>query len=64
MEDARNILEAENYAGEILNLINVDDVVKFALKCSEKYPNVFIGGNGQRKIIKITESLMEAISAK
>jgi UDP-N-acetylmuramoylalanine--D-glutamate ligase len=42
----------------------VDDVVKFALECSERYPNVFIGGNGQRKIIEITESLKEAISAK
>ena len=64
LEDARNILEEENYKGEILNLANVDDVVKFALKCSEKYPNVFIGGNGQQKIIEITNSLKEAISAK
>jgi len=63
-EEARNILEEENYNGEIFNLSDVDDVVKFALKCSEKYPNVFIGGNGQRKIIEITNSLKKAISAK
>jgi UDP-N-acetylmuramoylalanine--D-glutamate ligase len=62
--DAKNILEEERYQGEVLKLSNVEDVVEFALKCSEKYHNVFIGGNGQRKIIKITKSLMEAISAK
>lgn len=64
LEDARNILEEENYQGKIFFLTDVNDVVKFALKCSEEYPNVFIGGNGQRKIIAITESLKEAISAK
>lgn len=64
LDDARNILEEENYTGEVLNLTDVDEVVEFALKCSEKFPNVFIGGNGQRKIIEITEGLKEAISAK
>lgn len=63
-DDVRKILEEEKYPGTIHNLSNVEDVVKFALKCSERYPNVFIGGNGQRKIIEITESLKEAISAK
>ncbi len=64
LEEARNILEEENFKGEIFYLDDVDDVVSFALKCSEKYPNVFIGGNGQGKIIKITNSLKEAISAE
>jgi len=64
LEDARNILKEENYKGEILNLTNVEDVVKFALKCSEKYENIFIGGNGQQKIIEITNSLKEATSVK
>jgi UDP-N-acetylmuramoylalanine--D-glutamate ligase len=63
-EDARKILEKENYHGEVVNLSDVNEVVEFALKCSEKYPNVFIGGNGQLKIIEITECLKEAISAK
>ncbi len=63
-DDVRKVLEEEEYPGTIHNLSNVEDVVKFALKCSERYPNVFIGGNGQRKIIEITESLKEAISAK
>jgi UDP-N-acetylmuramoylalanine--D-glutamate ligase len=63
-EDARNILKEENYLGEVVYLSNVEEVVEFALRCSEKYPNVFIGGNGQLKIIEITESLKEAISAK
>jgi UDP-N-acetylmuramoylalanine--D-glutamate ligase len=52
LDDAQNILEKERYQGEVFKLSNVDDVVEFALKCSEKYPNVFIGGNGQRKIIE------------
>lgn len=64
LEDASNILNEEKYPGEVLYLTDVEDVVEFALKCSEKYSNVFIGGNGQNKIIKITESLREAISAK
>ncbi|HHT19543.1 MAG: Mur ligase family protein [Euryarchaeota archaeon] len=64
LEVARNILEEENYNGEIFNLTNVEDVVEFALKCSKKYENIFIGGNGQQKIIEITNSLKEAISAK
>ncbi|WP_321423531.1 Mur ligase family protein [uncultured Methanobacterium sp.] len=62
--DVRKVLMEEKYPGIIHNLSNVDDVVQFALKCSQKYNNVFIGGNGQRKIIEITESLKEAISAK
>ena len=64
LEDARNILEEENYKGEVFILTDVDDVVKFALKCSEKYSNIFIGGNGQQKIIEITNSLKETVSAK
>ena len=63
-DDVLKVLDEENYTGTIHNLTNVEDVVKFALKCSESYHNVFIGGNGQRKIMEITESLKEAISAK
>lgn len=63
-DDVRKVLEEEKYHGIIHNLSNVDEVVEFALKCSEKYNKVFIGGNGQCKIIEITESLKEAISAK
>ena len=62
-DDVRKVLEEEKYPGVIHNLSNVEEVVEFALKCSEKYFNVFIGGNGQRKIIEITESL-KAISAE
>ncbi|NYB51286.1 MAG: UDP-N-acetylmuramoyl-L-alanine--D-glutamate ligase [Methanobacteriaceae archaeon] len=63
-EDARCILKEENFRGDVIKLTDVGEVVEFALKCSEKYPNVFIGGNGQLKIIEITESLKQAISAK
>ncbi len=58
------MLVEEKYPGRIHNLSNVEDVVQFALKCSEKYNNIFIGGNGQQKIIEITESLNEAILSK
>lgn len=64
LEEARNILKEEKYLGEIKDLSCVEEVVEFALECSKKYPNVFIGGNGQSKIMKITESLKEAILAK
>lgn len=64
INEAKNILKEEKYHGEVFNLKDVDDVVKFALKYSEKYPNVFIGGNGQHMMIKITKNLREAISAK
>ncbi|MEN6434687.1 MAG: Mur ligase family protein, partial [Anaerolineaceae bacterium] len=64
IDDVRKVLVEEKYPGTIYNLSNVEDVVEFALKCSEKYLNVFIGGNGQSKIIEITESLKDAISAK
>jgi UDP-N-acetylmuramoylalanine--D-glutamate ligase len=63
-DDVLKVLEEENYTGTMHNLTNVEDVVEFALKCSERYPNVFIGGNGQLKIMEITESLKEAISAE
>lgn len=63
-QDALNILKDENYPGQVVSLEDVDEVVEFTLKCSKKYPNVFIGGNGQHKIIKITEILKEAVSAK
>lgn len=63
-DDVLKVLDEEKYTGTIHNLTNVEDVVKFALKCSERYPHVFIGGNGQLKIMEITESLKEAISAE
>ncbi|MDO5835538.1 MAG: Mur ligase family protein, partial [Methanobacterium sp.] len=63
-DDVVEVLNEEKYSGTIHNLTNVEDVVKFALKCSESYPNIFIGGNGQLKIMEIAESLKEAISAK
>jgi len=48
---AKEILEAEGYNGKICILDEVSQVVEFALNCTKKYKNIFIGGNGQKKII-------------
>ena len=63
-QEVQKVLEEEEYPGKVYNLTDVEDVVEFALQCSEKYPHVFIGGNGQRKIIEITQCLKEALAAK
>ncbi len=63
-QEVQKVLEEEEYQGKVYNLTDVDDVVEFALQCSEEYPHVFIGGNGQRKIIEITQCLKEALAAK
>jgi len=54
---ARIILEEKGFEGEIISLKGVDEVVEFTRKCINKYDKVFIGGNGQKKIIEITDKL-------
>ena len=56
---AKEFLRAEGYNGEICILKEVSQVVKFALNCTNKYKNIFIGGNGQKKIISIQNALNE-----
>jgi len=50
-------LKNEGYDGTIEIIENTVDIVDFAVKCSEKYENIFIGGNGQNKLIEIQEAL-------
>jgi UDP-N-acetylmuramoylalanine--D-glutamate ligase len=56
-EKAMEILRTEGYNGEICLLNEVSDVVNLALKCVKNYKTVFIGGNGQKKILSIQKDL-------
>jgi UDP-N-acetylmuramoylalanine-D-glutamate ligase len=47
----------EGYEGNIQIMENTVDIVDFTVECSEKYENIFIGGNGQEKLIEIQETL-------
>jgi UDP-N-acetylmuramoylalanine--D-glutamate ligase len=50
-------LKKEGYKGNIEIIEDTADIVDFAVKRSEKCENIFIGGNGQNKLIKIHEAL-------
>ena len=58
-EVAKEILETEGYTGKICILDEVSKVVELALNCTKKYKNIFIGGNGQKKIMSIQNTLNE-----
>ena len=50
-------LKNEGYTGTVRIIEDTADVVDFAVECSEKCKNIFIGGNGQTKLIEIQETL-------
>lgn len=54
---AIEILRKDGYKGEIKDLSNVEQVVNFTLQCVKQYKNIFIGGNGQQRLIEIQNSL-------
>ena len=56
-DKAMEILRLEGYNGEICILTEVSDIVDLALKCVKSYKNIFIGGNGQKKIMSIQNAL-------
>ncbi len=56
---AHEILRAEGYEGNIYVLKEVSEVVDLAINCTKKYRNIFIGGNGQKKIMYIQKALHE-----
>ena len=56
---AQEILRAEGYGGNIYVLKEVSEVVDLAINCTKKYRNIFIGGNGQKKIMYIQKALHE-----
>lgn len=61
LEDTTGIaykkLKEEGYNGEIKIIKDTDDVLNFAMECSEIYDNIFIGGNGQNKLIELQKAL-------
>lgn len=61
LEDTTGIafkkLKDEGYTGEIKIIKDTDSVLNFALECSEIYKNIFIGGNGQNKLIEMQKAL-------
>ncbi len=61
LEDTTGIvfkrLRDEGFTGKIKILKDTDSVIDFALEYSEIYKNVFIGGNGQNKLIEIQKTL-------
>lgn len=61
LEDTTGIaykkLKEEGYNGEIKIIKDTDDVLNFAMECSEICDNIFIGGNGQNKLIELQKAL-------
>ena len=61
LEDTTDIafekLISEGYDGDIKIMESTADIIDFTMECSEKYEDIFIGGNGQEKLIKIQETL-------
>ncbi len=61
-DTALEILRIEGYEGDICILNEVSEVIKLAETCSKKFKHIFIGGNGQKKIITIEKALNELAS--
>ncbi|MGF7117852.1 Mur ligase family protein [Methanobacterium oryzae] len=61
LEDTTDIaferLKKEGYNGDIKIIKDMPTILDFAIECSEKYQNIFIGGNGQNKLIEIQKAL-------
>jgi UDP-N-acetylmuramoylalanine--D-glutamate ligase len=58
-DTAKRILRSNGYHGDIYIVKEVSEVVEFVLKCIENHESVFIGGNGQKKIMAIQKALVE-----
>ncbi|MGB9937633.1 MAG: Mur ligase family protein [Methanobacterium sp.] len=61
LEDTTDVafekLISEGYEGDIKIMESTTDIIDFTVESSQKYNNIFIGGNGQEKLIKIQETL-------
>lgn len=54
---AFNKLIDEGYKGDIHIVESTADIIDFIIECSKDYENIFVGGNGQEKLIEIQETL-------
>lgn len=61
---ALEILVDSGYKGRIEVLKSVEDVVNFTLTCAKHYKNIFIGGNGQKRLIEIQNALYKRLNCK
>jgi UDP-N-acetylmuramoylalanine--D-glutamate ligase len=59
---AAEVLVDSGYRGRIQVLKNVEEVVNFTLKCAKQYKNIFIGGNGQKRLIEIENELYKFLN--
>jgi UDP-N-acetylmuramoylalanine--D-glutamate ligase len=66
VDTARIILEEEGYKGKIVELKGIQDVIDLVKRSFSQYRNIFIGGNGQNKLIDITDrfKLLQSIENK
>ncbi len=61
LEDTTDIafekLVSEGYGGDINIMQSTADIIDFTVENSDRFNNIFIGGNGQEKLIRIQETL-------
>ncbi len=60
-DTAAKHLRLVGYSGNIIILENVSEVIELAVDCTKKYHNIFIGGNGQQKIMLIQDTLQKLL---
>ncbi|MGC9516875.1 MAG: Mur ligase family protein [Methanomicrobiales archaeon] len=58
-DDALKILQDKGFEGSLKKFENIKDIVNCIYKFSDKYHNIFVGGNGQSKIIEIENRLKD-----
>ena len=64
VDDCFQFVESKGYKGKIKIFDEIEEIVDFIIKFSYKYPNIFVGGNGQPKIIEIEKKLERKTSNK
>ena len=59
---AQAILKSDGYKGVIIIVDDISELVDLILDFTDKYQNIFIGGNGQEKIMSIQDCLRHNIN--
>ena len=58
---AKEVLIQNGYKRPILIVDEISDIIELVLKFTETYHTIFIGGNGQAKIMSLQSSLMQLV---